>query len=1188
MLHIALFEARQRLRLLSTWVYFGMFFLLAMLWMAAAGGVFKEAFVSFGSKIYINSPFAIAITVAFLGCLGVVIMAAMVGRSVQQDFEYDMHHFFFSAPIKKYDYVFGRFLGATATLAIVFTSILLGAWLGTFIPGVEPERLGPAHAWMYVGPYLFLLLPNLFIFGSIFFVLAALTRRMLPVYVASVVMLVGYIVAPSLARDLDYKTLAALIDPFGTTALIRLTEYWTIAERNTRAVPLDGVFLINRAIWVGFAAVVLLLGYWRFQFVGNVDSRAARRPEGEAPLQLSHTAAATAEKPDFARRSLALLLLKSSWLDLRETVKNVYFVVLLLAAVLAITTTSMGMGSIFGTRTYPVTYKVLESVYDALSLFLLIMTTFYAGELVWREREARVAQMIDAMPLPSWVPLLSKLLALIGVQALVLFVGMICGMLIQLFHGYFSLEPGLYLQTLFLIRLPQFAIVAVLAIAAQVLINNRYLAYFAMIVYYVATLMFSQMGLDHPMLLFGTTPDFVYSAMNGWGHFLVRERWFELYWASAALVLLVLSLVFWPRGNNAELGSRLQLARRNLSQPVLLTFGAGVALFAGVGAILFYSLEVAGDYQTAFKRDARRAQYEERYAKFAGAAQPRITGTDVNVDIFPDSRRLLVKGAYQLQNKTAQAVSNVFISTPIQASIKLDLGQGARILSADPARGFYIVRLATPLAPGANAALAFEIGFEPKGILGMGSDTPVLANGTFFDNSVLPRIGYQRDLELDDERDRKRHGLAPRTRMFAADDPRGRANSLVATDADWISFNAVVSTSLDQIAIAPGTLEKEWVAGKRRYFNYRMDKPILNFYAFQSARYEVRHDRWQDVTIDVYYHPGHEFNLERIIKGAKASLEYNARHFSPYQHKVLRIVEFPRYREFGQSFPNTIPFSEGMGFIAKVDDKNPKDIDFPFYVTAHEVAHQWWGHQVVGANTRGATVLTETLAEYSALMVMKKSFGPARMRRFLRYDLDRYLMGRTLENRRELPLAQNERQDYIHYRKGSLAMYQLQEVMGEETINAVLRQLLASYAFQGAPYPSVTVLVDALRKVAKPDEAYLIDDLFESIVLYENRATQATAVRQADGKYVVTLKASAGKMRAGELGEEQEAPLKDYIDFGVDDKDGNPLLRERRLVQGKNVSLTMTVNGRPARAGIDPDNKLIDRKPGDNMIGVDF
>lgn len=1187
MLAIALFEARQRLKLVSTWVYFLMFFALAMLWMAAAGGVFKEASISFG-KVYINAPRTVELTVAYLGCLGVIVVAAMMGRSVQQDFEYDMHHFFFSAPIGKHAYVFGRFFGAYLTLAVVFSSIVLGAWLGIYIPGVDPDRVGPLALSTYLRPYAFTLLPNLFIFGALFFVLAALTRRMLPVYVASVVMMIGYIVAPGLARDLDYKTLAALMDPFGTTALIRLTEYWSIAEKNSRAVGFEGVYLINRLTWSGFALAVLLLGYWRFHFVSTVDSRAANRPEGENARILSGAAIDTREQPDFAGRSLALLLLRSTWLNLRESLKNVYFVVIALAGVLALFAGSLNLGSFYGTNTFPVTYQVIELIDGVFSLFMLIVTTFYAGELIWREREARIDQMLDALPVPSWLPLVAKTLSLVGLQVVMLFVAMVCGMLIQLFKGYFALEPGLYLQSLFLIDLPQYALVAVLAIALQVLFNQKFLAYFAMILYYAATITFASLGLDHPMALYGATPHLVYSAMNGFGHFLLRERWFELYWGGAALVLMVLSLVFWQRGYNPELGSRIQLARRNLSLPVLATFALGVAIFAGAGGVLYYNMHVANDYQTAWRTEKSRAEYEQRYKQFAALPQPRITDVNLQVDIVPEQRSLRVHGAYQLENRSAVPISDIFLSMARRSDLQPHFSPGARLLLADKVRGFYAYRLASPLQPGAKMALEFDLAAAPNGIFGLGLDTPVMGNGTFFNQDELPHIGYQPGAELRNDHDRKRHGLAPRAPMAAPADPAGAATNYASNDADWINFDAVVSTSPDQVAIAPGTLEQEWIASGRRYFHYKMDKPILNFYAFQSARYEVRHERWQDVTIDVYYHPGHEFNLDRIIKGARASLDYYSANFSPYQHKVLRIVEFPRYEMFAQSYPSTIPFSESIGFIAKVDDKNPKDIDYPFFVTAHEVAHQWWGHQLVGANTRGSTVLSETLAEYSALMVMKKAVGPGKMRRFLRYDLDRYLLGRAQESRRELSLAQNENQGYIHYRKGSLAMYLLQDLVGEDKVNGALHELLVRYAFHAAPYPNVTMLTDALRRVTPPELAYLVDDLFDAIVLFENRATLATANRRADGRYEVTLTASASKLRAGELGDEKEVPLKDMIEFGVDDKDGNPLLRERRLVDHKDLTVTMVVAARPGKAGIDPDNKLIDRKPGDNLIDVEM
>ncbi|CDG85218.1 ABC transporter permease/M1 family aminopeptidase [Janthinobacterium agaricidamnosum] len=1188
MFAIALFEARQRLKLLSTWVYFTMFLLLAMLWMAAAGGVFKEASITFGGRVWINAPRSVALACSILGCFGAMVVAAMMGRSVQQDFEYSMQHFFFSAPLKKYQYMFGRFIGAYLVLAVVFSSIVLGLWLGTLIPGIDEERLGPQYLMTYVLPFVYSLLPNLFIFGAIFFVLAALTRRMLPVYISSVVMLIGYLVAPSLASDLDFKTLAALIDPFGTTALSRLTEYWPSAERNTRMLSLEGVYLANRVIWSSFALVVLLLGYWRFNFS---DSMGADRPRGngEAPLQLSAAARNTDEKPDFAQRGMAPLLLQMTWLNLRETVKNIYFVVIVLAGVLTIYASAVDIGSIYGTNTYPVTEKVLELVNASFSLFMLIITTFYAGELVWREREARIALMLDALPVPNWLPLLSKLFALIGLQALLTLIMMLCGMSIQISKGYFQLDPGLYVEYLFLVQLPYYALIAVLAMTLQVLINHKYLAFFAMILYYIATLTFGAMGLGDPMILYGSMPSFMYSAMNGSGHFLPRERWFELYWGGAALMLTVLALVLWPRGSHNGWRTRLQLARHALSRPVLASFGLGLAIFAGAGSVLYYNLHIVNDYQSPFQKDAERASYERLYQRYAAVGQPRITDVKLDVDIVPERRSLLVRGRYLLVNKTAQPINEIFVQQDSSAStMRLDFGVAVQPGINDQQLGFYSFKLAAPLAPGASLALAFTVGYAPKGSLGLTLDTPVIGNGTFFTNQVLPHIGYQQQAELQDVRDRKKHGLPAQQGALPRDDAQGLANNYVGNDADWINFQATVSTSPDQTAIAPGTLENDWVANGRHYFQYKMDKPILNFYSFQSARYAVRHERWQDVAIDVYYHPGHEYNLDRMVRGVKESLEYYSKNFSPYQHKVLRIVEFPRYANYAQSFPNTIPFSEGVGFIAKVDDKNRKDIDYPFYVTAHEVAHQWWAHQLVGGNTRGATVLSETLAEYSALMVMKKNVGADKMRRFLRYDLNMYLIGRTEEHKKELPLADNENQDYIHYRKGSLAMYLLQDMLGEDEVNRVLHDMLVKYAFGGAPYPSVNILIDGLRKITPPQQAYLIDDLFESIVLYDNRTMSASTRRLPDGKYEVVMTVHASKVHVNQQGEEKEAPLKDYIDIGVDDKDGNSLLRERKLIERKQNSYTVIVSGKPAKAGIDPDNKLIDRKPDDNMIAVEI
>jgi aminopeptidase N len=349
----------------------------------------------------------------------------------------------------------------------------------------------------------------------------------------------------------------------------------------------------------------------------------------------------------------------------------------------------------------------------------------------------------------------------------------------------------------------------------------------------------------------------------------------------------------------------------------------------------------------------------------------------------------------------------------------------------------------------------------------------------------------------------------------------------------------------------------------------------------------VKRDRWNDVAIEVYYQPGHEYNLDRMIAATKASLDYYTRNFSPYQYHQFRILEFPRYATFAQSFPNTVPFSEGIGFIARVRENDKDDIDYPYYVTAHEAAHQWWAHQVIGGDVQGSTLLSETLAQYSALMVMKRKYGEAKMQKFLAYELDRYLIGRAGEQKKELPLGRVENQDYIHYRKGSLVMYALADYIGEDNVNRALHGLVEQYAFKGPPYPNATALIAALRAATPPRYQYVIDDWFESITLYDNRDTSATARRLADGRYEVTVDVVANKRKADDLGKESDVPLDDWIDIGVLDADGVPLYREKQHITTDRSRFTVTVAGRPARAGIDPLNLLIDRKPRDNTVAVE-
>jgi aminopeptidase N len=345
----------------------------------------------------------------------------------------------------------------------------------------------------------------------------------------------------------------------------------------------------------------------------------------------------------------------------------------------------------------------------------------------------------------------------------------------------------------------------------------------------------------------------------------------------------------------------------------------------------------------------------------------------------------------------------------------------------------------------------------------------------------------------------------------------------------------------------------------------------------------------------VYYHPAHAWNVQRMIYAVKKSLAYYTTNFGPYQHRQVRIVEFPRYDgNFAQSLPNTIPYSEAVGFIARVGSDD--DIDYPFYVTAHEVAHQWWAHQVIGADAAGATMLSETMAQYSALRVMEKEYGSANMRRFLEYELDRYLTGRSAERKRELPIELNENQPYIHYSKGSLVMYALGDYLGEARMNRAIRGFLDVEKFRGPPYPTSLELVDSLRAATPDSLKYVIKDLFETITLYELKADSAIATDAPNGQYRLDLYLTSKKLRADSLGAETEIPMHDWVDVGVyvrpprgqktPDKNGVPIYLEKRLVHDGEQHVVLTVTEVPSRAGIDPLHKVISRLTAANTIGV--
>jgi ABC-2 type transport system permease protein len=1185
------FELRQQLKAPLFWIIAAMFGALAFALASTDAVLIGGA----SGNVLRNAPLVIVRLLSVLTVLSMFLVTVFVAGAALRDFEQRTSELLFTTPVSRGAYLGGRFAaGYLAALAIMLTCTL-GVAIGGMMPWIDAARLGPPNWHGYAWAFGVMVVPDMLFIAALLYLLATTTRSLLATYIGLIVYFVLQGIVGQLTRDVNNHFVAAMLDPFGGRTLALVTRYWSADQSNHDLPALTGVLLFNRLLWSAFS--VAMLGATVALFRPNREGlQLPRRKQRAEPPMLRPQASTTSlnlPKVQLADNLRAhLLQLRAQFVfDTLGVLRGVPFLIMLALGLANLIGTLMLSSQIYGTATYPVTHQVLEGVRGSFQWLLYIIITFYAGELVWRERSQRSAEVSDAFPVPDWVPLTAKLGALLAVIGTFLLVGALVGMGWQLGHGYTQLEPMLYLGTLVLQAIP-FVLLAVLALFLQVLSNNKFLGYLLTIVW----LVFSVIGFDllhweQHLYNYGTTPGAPYSDMNGFGHFLKGVLWFDFYWVCCAVALLVLAALFWVRGTDHAWRDRVRKARTRLHAPTTIALAAALLAFIGSGAWIYYNTNVLNHYQSSTAQTRQHAEYEKKYAKYKDLPQPRITAVTADVDIYPYQRKLAIRAHYTLINKHSTPISELQVNFNDDFKLKsLDFAPHDTVM-ADKDLGYTIYQLKTPLAPGAAMPFDFTLEYAPKGFTNSPEGTFLAHNGTFFNSDVLPKFGYQSAYQLTDRNDRRKYGLSAGVpRMPKLGDEKARANTYISNDADWISFDTTVSTAADQIAVAPGYLQKEWTANGRRYFRYTMDTPMLPFFAYLSARYAVKAQRVQGVDISVYYNPAHAWNVDRMMRSVRDSLAYYDANFTPYQFRQVRILEFPNYASFAQSFANTIPFSESLGFIA--DLRDPTKIDYPYYITAHELAHQWWAHRVIGANMQGSTMLSESLSQYSALMVMKQKYGADQMRKFLKYELDGYLTGRATEKVAEEPLAKVENQQYIHYKKGSLVFYALQDYVGEGTLDAVLKQFLIDKSFQPPPYTTSQEFMGALAKALGPKWQPLLDDLFWKITLFDNRITTATARKLPNGKYRVTMQVHAGKVYVDGTGRETEAKPDIPIDIGVFaaptgvGKDGKPLYLEKRRLPGGDSTVTVTVDSKPAEAGVDPYNKLIDKVSSDNRRPV--
>lgn len=1208
------YEFRHWLRQPVIYIYAAFFLLISL---GTMWGMAAEA----SSEVVriINSPRQINVMANLFNTLMLFLLPSIIGLSIYRDFQSRMYTLLYAFPFEKRDYLLAKLLSSVSIVILIIAMIGLGFALGATLPGVNPKAVAPFNVVVYVQLYGLYLIPNILLFGAIVFAIVSFSRNIYAGFIAVILIIILQLIIESILKGVEWRYLAALLDPLGDEAVKYYTRHWTLAERNTLALPMDGVIIYNRLLWTGIALAIFGFVFRYFSFQQHAFSL-ARQQKPSQQLVKSHLAPIIdIQLPPVQFNFTPLHQLHTAWqlsnFDFRAIIFSWSFISIVLGGLLAIFFQQAEMNAAYGFKLLPMTWKMLHIPSFIYAGLVNLITFLFAGLLIHRAKMNRMNHLLDISPLPNWVFLLSKVIALVKIQMLLLSFIIIAGVTVQMTNGFYQFEFGLYFFEVYGLNMIHFIIWACLAICVQSILSNPYLGFFLLLLIPMGMITLpgfvDKIGLSflkQEVFWYNQVPGFVigfnYSDLNQYGSYLPTYWAYKLYWLVGGLGLLIVAYLFQARGITFSFGERIAIAKRRLNQRIQIRFLLLLIVFLSLGVSIFleenvwHKTRVSNDDEITFK-----VENEKRYKRYENILQPPIVKIEVAVDLYPEQKRFLARGTYTLINTSDQAIDTLLVAHSYREKSSYQLSWPHTFIAQDSLIKFDVIQLQNPMMPGDSMLMPFELASEDHSLFH--TDPRVIKNGTFLGSQVFPKLGY-RAVELTDNEKRKQHGLPPRdTDLPLPSDSTALGYAYPANEIGWIELEAIVSTTSEQVALAPGILQREWEEKGRKYFHYRTDHPITPQYSFHSGQFALQRDKWQDIDILVYYHPDHVYNLASIVEGVKASLDYNTQYFGPYQHKELRIVEYPRTEgTYATVMGNLMPYSE----LYWIGDISADGVDLPYYVSAHETAHHWWGHQVNPANIRGGKMVTEAMAEYVGLKVLEKRYGKAMIRRFLRNDLDIYLQGRANERGKETPLTSAyPHQEYINYQKGALIFYALSDYLGEEKLNHVFASYLSQHAYHGPPLPHSLGLRDAITKIVPDSLSYLLKDFFETITIYDNKVMETDWEQLTDSSYVLQLRVQAGKFRSDGYGNrrysnngvdslsrrlengkvQHSLPLQDYIEIGVfgeQEQDGErlPLYLQRHKISSMDTLFSIRLDQRPVEVGIDPYHKLIDIQPEDN------
>lgn len=158
------FEIKFRLKSVSTYVYFGIWFFFSFFCIASEN---FGPIAAGNGKVLLNGPLANLYNDIFACLFGLIVIAAIFGTSILRDFQRDTTQILFTKPITKLAYLGGRWAGSFVVAVFVFSGLVFGEMAGTLAPTADQSRLAPAHISWYLQPFLSIVVVQIFFAGTL-------------------------------------------------------------------------------------------------------------------------------------------------------------------------------------------------------------------------------------------------------------------------------------------------------------------------------------------------------------------------------------------------------------------------------------------------------------------------------------------------------------------------------------------------------------------------------------------------------------------------------------------------------------------------------------------------------------------------------------------------------------------------------------------------------------------------------------------------------------------------------------------------------------------------------------------------------------------------------------------------------------------------------------------------------------